>query len=147
MSTTHDNLFQSDKRLELYKSNIEMALINAIESRCECRFPRDHLLKATFKCASSPNLTTYRNTLIGTHNFNATQLIGFIQDWVESGPDIDIKDYAVSVDKGCPVAIASQSDPECGEVSQCPCANDPNVAKCVEHLGNDAFTACINSCI
>ena len=139
--------YQSDKRMKLYKSDIEEALIEAIESHCECRFPKDHLLKAIFKCASSPNLTTYRNTLIGTQNINATQLIGFLQDWVNSAPYIDVNDYAVSVDKSCPVSIASLSDPECGEVSQCPCANDPNVAKCVEHLENEDFTACINSCI
>ena len=52
--------------VELYKYHIEEALIEAIESRCECRFPRANLVKASFSCARSPNLTTYRNTLIGT---------------------------------------------------------------------------------
>ena len=119
---------QSDKNMELYKYHIEKALIEAIESRCECHFPKDNLLKALFICASSPNVTTYRNTLIGTHNFNATQLIGFIQDWVSSGPQINIKGYAVWLDSSCPVAISSLKEPECGLVSQCPYANDPNIA-------------------
>jgi hypothetical protein len=105
------------------------------------------LLKASFSCASSPNLTTYRNTLIGTHNFNATQLIGLIQDWVTSAPKINIRDYSVYLDSSCPVTIASLDEPECGEVRHCPCANDPNVSKCIEFLGNDNFAGCINSCI
>ena len=133
--------------MELHQHNIEEALIEAIESRCECHFPEDHFLKPMFSCANSPNLTTYRNTLIGTHNFNATQIISFIQDWVNSGPWINIKGYAVWVDRSCPVTIASLNEPECGEVNKCPCANDPNVAKCVENLGNEDFTACINTCI
>ena len=109
---------------ELYKHHIEVALIEAIESRCECHFPRENLLKALFTCANSSNLTTYRNTLIGTHTFNATQLIGFIQDWVSSGPQIEIKSYAVWLDSSCPVAISSLKEPECGQVSYCPSAND-----------------------
>ena len=99
---------------EIYKYYIEEALVEAIESHCKCHFP---------------NLTTYRNTIIGTHNFNATQLIGFIQDWVTSAPQINIKDYSVWLD---PVAITSLKEPECGEVRQCPCDNDPNVIKCME---------------
>ena len=138
---------QYDKDLDLYNHIIEKALIEAVESRCECHFPKAHLFEATFSCTSSPNLATYRNTLIGTHNFNATQLIGFIQDWVTSGPRINVKGLAVRLDKSCPVVIASLNDPECGKVSQCPCANDPNVAKCVEHLGNEDFAVCINTCI
>ena len=138
---------QSDKEAELYKYYIEEALIEAIESRCECHFPKVNLLKASFSCAISPNLTTYRNTLIGTHNFNATRLIGFIQDWVNSGPKINIKTYTVWLDSSCPVAISSLKEPECGLVSQCPCANDPNVVKCVEHLENEDFAECINSCV
>jgi hypothetical protein len=131
----------------LYKYHIEEALFEAIESRCKCCFPRVNLLKASFSCASSPNLTTYRNTLIGTHNFNATQLIGFIQDWVTSAPQINIKDYSVWLDSSCPVAIASLKEPECGEVRHCPCANDPTVVKCMEFLGNENFAGCINSCV
>ena len=68
---------------ELYKRHIEEALVEAVES-CECHFPKANLLKASFSCASSSNLTIYQNTLIGAHSFNATQLIGFIQDWVTS---------------------------------------------------------------
>ena len=138
---------QSNEEAELYKYHIEETLIEAIESRCECHFPKENLFEASFSCASSPNLTTYRNTLIGTHNFNATQLIGFIQDWVSSGPQIRVKMYAVWLDSSCPVAISSLKEPECGQVSQYPCANDPIVIKCVEHLGNENFTDCVNSCI
>ena len=81
--------------------------------------------------------------MIGTHNFNATQLIGFIQDWVTSAPQINIKDYSVWLDTSCPVAITTLREPEYGEVSQCPCANDPNVIKCMENLENEDFTSCI----
>ena len=131
----------------MYKYHIEEALIEAIESRCECHFPKHNFFTARFSCAGSPNMTTYRNTLVGTHNFNSTQLIDFIQDWVSSGPRINVKSYAVRIDSSCHVGIASMNEPECGEVSRCPCANDPNVAKCVEHLGNKNFATCINSCI
>ena len=107
---------QSSGEIELYKYFIEEALIEAIKLRCECHFPRKNLLQESFSCSSSPHLTTYRNTLIGTHNVNASQLVGFIQDWVNSGPKITIKkSYSVWIDKACPAAVSSFNDLECGE--------------------------------
>ena len=111
----HVFFMQSQGEVELYKHYVEEALFEAIMLRCECHFPREHLLQETFSCASSPNLTTYRNTLIGTHNFNATQLIGFIQSWVTSELRITIKrSYSIWLDKSCPVAVSSLDEPECG---------------------------------
>lgn len=66
----------------------------------------------------SPYLTTYRNTLVGTYNFNATQLIGFIQDWVATGPTISVNHYSAWIDSGCPVAIMSVREPECGKLNE-----------------------------
>ena len=108
---------QSSGEMEVYKYFIEEALIEAIKLHCECHFPRENLLQESFSCSSSPHLsmTTYRNTLVGTHNVNASQLVGFIQDWVNSGPKITIKSsYSVWVDKKCPVAVSSFDEPECG---------------------------------
>ena len=106
---------QSFGEIEMYKHFIEEALIEAIKLRCECHFPRENLLQESFSCSSSPHLTTYRNTLIGTHNVNASQFVGFIQNWVNSGPRITIKGgYSVWVDKKCPVAVSSFDEPECG---------------------------------
>ena len=108
----------------MFKYHTEEALVEAVESHCECHFPKANLMKASFSCSSSPNLTTYRNTLTGTHNFNATQLIRFIQDWVNSEPHINIKDYSVWIDSSCPVSIASLKEHECGEVRQFLSAKD-----------------------
>ena len=70
-------------------------------------------MQGSFGCDASPSLTTYRNSLIGTQNFNATQLIGFIQDWVTSEPIIKIDWYTIRVDSSCPTAIASLEEKEC----------------------------------
>ena len=53
--------------------------------------------------------------LLGTHNFNSTQIIGFIQDWVSTGPLIKINGNPLRVDSSCPTAISSVDDPVCGE--------------------------------
>ena len=96
----------------MYKYYVEEALIEAIKLRCECHFLSENLLQESFSCSSSPHLTTYRNTLIDTHNANASQLVGYIQDWVNSGPKITIKNsYLVWVDKKCPVAVSSFDEP------------------------------------
>ena len=98
-----------------YNKEALIEVNEVIKLRCEYYFSRENLLQESFSCSSSPHLTTYQNTLIGTHNVNASQVIGFIQDWVNSGPRITIKKrYSVLVDKKCPVAVSSLDEPECG---------------------------------
>lgn len=117
-SVIHNNIIVQDRgEAELYKYHVEKSLVEAVEQRCECHFPKDSLLGARFSCEMSPNLTTYRNTLLGTHNVNATQFIRYIQDWVSSDPMIIIKNYAVRVDRSCPVSIKSLNEPECQVVN------------------------------
>ena len=45
------------------------------------------------------DLVIYRNALLGTLNFNGTQIIGFIQEWVNNGPLIEIGGNSVRVDR------------------------------------------------
>lgn len=99
----------------IYRNAIEEALIEAIERRCKCSFPIDNLLEDSFSCDKSPQAIVYRNTLIGTQNFNATEIIAFIQDWVYSEPKIKVEWFTVGVDGNCPVAIESLEQPECGQ--------------------------------
>ena len=75
----------------------------------------------------------YRNTLLGTLNFNGTQITGFIQDWVNTGPLIKIDRNPVRVDSSCPTAISSLDEPVCGE-EKCLFDNDPNYMPCVPSI-------------
>ena len=50
---------------------------------------------------------------MGTHLYYDTEIVGFIQDWVNSAPTVTIQWYTVKVDPKCPVGIASLDDPEC----------------------------------
>ena len=91
----------------------------------------------------------YRNTLLGTHNFNGTQITGFIQDWVNTGPLIEIDGNSVRVNSSCPTAISSLDDPVCGETEkkkECACDVDPKVAMCAQYLNNNVAN-CFEGCI
>ena len=89
-------------------------------------------------------------TLLGTHNFNGTQIIGFIQDWVNTRPQIkfDSRIY-VRIDNSCPVAISSLDESECGDKDGClTFADDPDsFAKCAGKLGNTTTATCFQQCI
>ena len=88
----------------------------------------------------------YRNTLLGTLNFNGTQITGLIQDWVNTGPLIKIDGNPVRVDSSCPTAISSLDEPVCGE-EKCLFDNDSNYAMCAQHLGNDDVASCFEGCV
>ena len=93
---------------------------------------------------------TYRNMLLGTHNFNGTQIISFIQDWVNTGPLIKIGGNYVRVDSSCPVAIPSLDESTCEQKEVRLYAdefNDPKYALFAEHLNNKNISNCFEGCI
>ena len=90
----------------------------------------------------------YRNTLLGTLNFNGTQITGFIQDWVNTGPLIKINRNPIRVDSSCPTAISSLDEPVCGEKEEkCLYDNDPKYAMCAQHLANNNIATCFEGCV
>ena len=144
----HDVLYQQHLDGSSLLHFIKMNLVEAIERRCKCPFPITNLLEESFSCEDSLNLLTYRNTLLGTHNFNGTQIIGFIQDWVSTSPRIKMERSHVRVDSSCPVAISSLDEPECGQREGClTYDDDPKYAMCAEHLANQNIARCFERCI
>ena len=63
-----------------------------------------------FSCRGAENVVTYRSTVVG---LNATQLIGYLQDWVSSATTITMDWYLMDVYSACPVGIAQLDEPEC----------------------------------
>ena len=87
---------------------------------------------------------TYRNALIGTLNFNGTQIVDFIQDWVSTGSLIKINQgNSMRVDSSCPTAISFLDEPVCGDKEkECLYDYDPKYAKYAQHLNDDNVANC-----
>ena len=96
----------------------------------------------------SPNLMTmiYRNILLGTHNFNSTLIVSFLQDWASSRPLIKINGNPMRVDSSCPTAISSLDEPVCGEKKECSCDN-PKYSRCAQHLADNNIANCFEGCV
>ena len=57
---------------------------------------------------------TYRNAILSTKEANRTQVIGFIQDWVSTGPLMKVAvGNSVRVDSSCYVAISALDESGC----------------------------------
>ena len=126
-----------------------MALVEAIERHTKRHFPVTNLLEGSFSCEESPDLMTYRSAVVGTHNFNGSRIIGFIQDWVSSGPRIKIDRSHVRVDSSCPVALTSLDEPECGLKEVCLTSGDDphSFTVCAKKLDNRNVATCFQDCI
>ena len=92
---------------------------------------------------------TYRSMLLGTHNFNGEQIVGFIQDWVNTGPLIKIGVNYVRVDSNCAVGISSMYESAYEQEEVCAYANDPTHTMCAQNLTsrNTSVATCIEGCI
>ena len=90
----------------------------------------------------------YRNAIIGTQNFNGTQIVDFIQDWVSTGPLIEVNGNSIRVDSSCPTAISSLDEPVCGEEEEkCSCDYNPKYAMCAQHLDDNNIANCFEGCV
>ena len=82
---------------------------------CE-QYSRSLIRRGVFTCKSNPTMATYRSTLlnIGIPGLtNASSLVSYVQDWVETAPIVRLGWLLVYINKDCPVAVHQLSDPEC----------------------------------
>ena len=141
-------LQQDAVEAEQFSYFVKVALVEAIERHCKCHFPITNVLDELFSCEDSPNMMSYQNTLFGTHNFNGTQIIGFIQEWVSTSPRIRMERSQVRVDSSCPVAISSLDEPGCGQNEGCLTYDDDphSFTMYAKHLDNQNIANCFERC-
>ena len=63
--------------------------------------------KGLFRFWNSLNELTYRSVIVGTEAHNATELVGFLQEWVNSEPALQVDQFELRVGTRCPVLIPS----------------------------------------
>ncbi len=83
--------------------------------QCQCNIDMNTAItNGGFQCfADSKKLVTYREQVQGTSHVAALDLVQILQQWVASGPTINIKSQILSVKSSCPVLIASFREEEC----------------------------------
>ena len=52
---------------------------------------------------------------MGTEDHNATELVGFLQEWVNSEPALQVDQFELEVGTRCPVLIPSLKQKEKGK--------------------------------
>ena len=68
---------------------------------------------------------------MGTGHQNATELLGFVEEWVNSKPVLQVEKLGLWLSTKCPVQISSLSDPQCPSFRQPPTgAQCGNVCTC-----------------
>ena len=89
-------------------------LVEAVASRCDCDFSKDHITSRVFQCfPSSPQTVTYHGQVHRVQDTSVTELISDIQEWVSTGVSIPVQFLPVSISEFCQT---SSSTP----VEQCP---------------------------
>ena len=104
---------QSDNPV-LKANDVIQEVTSDLSTLCQCTISMDQITSEGFQCfPESPTAITFRAEIIGSEETSATQLVGFLVEWVSSGPVIRVQAELLNVDDSCDVEIASNSDPEC----------------------------------
>ena len=110
---------QADKAQKI-RSYIQTGIVEAISDRCNCEFQATFIRSGIFHCWNAPDEVTYRSVIVGTGHHNATELLEFVQEWVNSKPVLQVEDFGLWLSTKCPVQIPSLSDPQCPSFRQPP---------------------------
>ena len=104
----HDqSYFQQVERALKIESYIHSEVTQAISEHCNCSFSMEFIRNGVFRCWNASNEVTYRSTIVGTKANNATQLVQFLQKWVNSKPVLLVEIFELWVDTKCPVRLSS----------------------------------------
>ena len=97
---------QADK-VEKIRSYVHRGIAKAISYQCNCSFSAEFIRNGLFRCWNALNEFTYRSTIVGTKVHNATELVGFLEQWVNSEPALQMGQFELWVGTRCPVPISS----------------------------------------
>ena len=101
------------EKAEKVDTIIHRELIEPISCQCNCTFPDGFIRRGKFSCRNTTATVSYRSTIVGTNTYNASQLVNIIQQWVSSGPILEVEWWLLDVYADCPARISSLNDPEC----------------------------------
>lgn len=93
---------------------ISQAVVDNMAPRCGCAFTEDRITDRIFHCfPSSPHTVTYRARLHGTREATVTELIQYIEEWVQEGTAFPVQLQLLTVDSTCDVRVSSFTESEC----------------------------------
>ena len=94
--------------------DIHIAIQRDIEQMCMCGFTTQHLSDSEFQCFADLDEVTFRAKINGTVNAASSEIIGYIELWIEGEITIRVQSVRLSIDSTCyPVAIVSYADARC----------------------------------
>jgi len=88
-------------------SYIHSGIAEAISYQCNCSFPAEFIRGGLFRCWNAPDEFTYRSAIVGTETHNATELVQFLEEWVNSEPALQVDQFELWVGMKFPVPISS----------------------------------------
>ena len=94
---------------------IHNGIVKAVSRLCNCTFSVDFIRSGVFRCWNSPTEVTYRSAIVSTDTYYASDIVGYIEKWVESKPALllHLEKLELKVETKCPVRLTLMSDPEC----------------------------------
>ena len=110
---------QADKA-QKFRSYIHDGIAEALLDHCNCEFTLAFIRSGIFHCWNAQDEVTYRSVIVGTGHHNATELLEFLEEWVNSKPVLQVEDFGLWLSTKCPVQIPSLSDPQCSSFRQPP---------------------------
>ena len=100
------------------KSSIQGEVAKVIRNKCQCDFQDTSISQALLLCEEQePNKVVYRASIVMYDSYSATELVGYIEDWVKQGGSVSIGVVVVKFDPNCPVRISDFNDPICFQTS------------------------------
>ena len=109
--------FLQDERRAQKFMDIVSAVVQQVQMRCSCNFPKTNIQNYEFSCRSIENTVVFRAEIIYTSlqqpRYRAENLVTFVSEWAQSETSIVVDSTRLDVDTACPTQLGSFQDGDC----------------------------------
>ena len=99
--------------------DITITIAEQTEQLCGCGFTQDHITEANLLCVAptqqraSEEAVVYTATISETEQVESSDVTAYIDQWVSSGPVLNVAGEDLSVDPTCSLEMNQFSIPQC----------------------------------
>ena len=106
--------FQNDSPSEK-SQDINSDIVSVLLGQCQCSIDATTAVtNGGFRCfTDSPGLVTYRAQVQGSSEVTALDLIRIIEEWLRTGPSLNVKAQFLNLRTSCQVSIGSLDESGC----------------------------------
>ena len=94
-------------------NEIVSKIIDILEKRCLCQLSNSLFVLMQFRCSKDDKVVIVQGRLVGLPTINSSELLGDLQEWVDTGPSMVVNGTQFNITQQCTLIINNLGKTNC----------------------------------